>query len=72
MIEQLARTRQQCARIVPEQLGSERRKTFKPYDGVNSIFNLAYEVLSWKVQNALVKEDGAVPWLSAQHRNGKA
>ena len=31
------------------------RATFKAYDGVNNIFNLAYEILSWKVQHALIK-----------------
>jgi CRISPR-associated protein Cas1 len=33
----------------------ERRKTFKAYDGLNNIFNVAYRVLSWKVHLALVK-----------------
>jgi CRISPR/Cas system-associated endonuclease Cas1 len=32
-----------------------RRKTFKTYDDMNNIFNLAYEILSWKVQHALMK-----------------
>jgi CRISPR-associated protein Cas1 len=31
------------------------RKGFKAYDGLNNLFNLAYEVLSWKVHIALVK-----------------
>jgi len=31
------------------------RATFKAYDGVNHNFNLAYEILSWKVQHALIK-----------------
>jgi CRISPR-associated endonuclease Cas1 len=29
--------------------------TFKAYDGMNNIFNLAYEVLSWKVHQALIR-----------------
>jgi CRISPR-associated protein Cas1 len=33
----------------------ERRKTFKAYDGLNNIFNVAYRVLSWKVHLALIK-----------------
>jgi CRISPR-associated protein Cas1 len=33
----------------------ERRKTFKAYDGVNNVFNLTYEMLSWKVHHALIK-----------------
>jgi CRISPR-associated protein Cas1 len=41
--------------LIPEPLRPESRKTFKAYDGVNNIFNLAYEMLSWKVQHALIK-----------------
>ncbi len=33
----------------------EKRKTFKAYDGLNNIFNVAYRVLSWKVHLALIK-----------------
>lgn len=33
----------------------DRRRTFKAYDGANNIFNLAYEILSWKVQHVLIK-----------------
>ena len=32
-----------------------KRKKFKAYDGVNNIFNLAYEVLQWKVHRAIIK-----------------
>lgn len=31
------------------------RKTFKAYDGLNNLFNLAYELLRWKVHIALIK-----------------
>lgn len=31
----------------------ENRKRFKAFDGINNVFNLAYEVLSWKVYRAL-------------------
>jgi CRISPR-associated protein Cas1 len=41
--------------LLPEALRPDRRRTFKAYDGVNNIFNLAYEVLSWKVQQALIR-----------------
>jgi len=41
--------------LMPESLRPECRKTFKAYDGVNNIFNLAYEILSWKVHHALIK-----------------
>ncbi|MFC1488062.1 CRISPR-associated endonuclease Cas1 [Thermoproteota archaeon] len=33
----------------------ESRKNFKAYDGTNNIFNLAYEILSWKVHRAFIK-----------------
>ena len=41
--------------LLPEKLRPEGRKTFKAYDGVNNIFNLAYEILSWKVHRAVVR-----------------
>jgi CRISPR-associated protein Cas1 len=41
--------------LFPYPLRPDSRKTFKAYDGVNNVFNLGYEVLSWKVQYALIK-----------------
>ena len=41
--------------LLPEKLRPQKRKKFKAYDGVNNLFNLTYEVLSWKVHRALVK-----------------
>jgi CRISPR-associated protein Cas1 len=41
--------------LIPEKVRPEKRKKFKAYDGLNNIFNLAYEMLSWKVHRALVK-----------------
>lgn len=32
----------------------EKRRGFKAYDGLNSIFNYCYEMLSWKVHRALI------------------
>jgi CRISPR-associated protein Cas1 len=40
--------------LFPESVRPEGRKTFKAYDGVNNLFNLGYELLSWKVHKALV------------------
>ena len=40
---------------MPEPIRPEKRKGFKAYDGTNNIFNLAYEILSWKVHRALIK-----------------
>ena|GEM_PF-268110 len=51
-----------CSRIYFKQIFSlfsenvrpENRKTFKAYDAINNLFNLGYELLSWKVHKALV------------------
>jgi CRISPR-associated protein Cas1 len=42
---------------VPEEtpLRPDSRQTFKAYDGVDNAFNLAYEMLFWKVHHALIK-----------------
>jgi len=40
--------------LFPEPVRPEGRRTFKAYDGVNNLFNLGYELLSWKVHKALV------------------
>jgi CRISPR-associated endonuclease Cas1 len=37
-----------------EEIRPERRTTFKAYDGLNNLFNLGYELLSWKVHKALI------------------
>ena len=50
----------QILRLLPERLRPEGRKTFKAYDGVNNIFNLAYEFLSWKVHRAVVRAKNMV------------
>ena len=41
--------------LLPEKLRPEKRSKFKAYDGINNIFNLAYEVLSWKIHRAIIK-----------------
>jgi CRISPR-associated protein Cas1 len=45
----------QIFELLPEPIRPESRKNFKAYDGTNNIFNLAYEMLSWKVHRALIK-----------------
>lgn len=35
-------------------LDLKAEKTFKAYDGVNNLFNLAYALLAWKVHRALI------------------
>jgi CRISPR-associated protein Cas1 len=44
----------QILQLIPERIRPEGRKTFKAYDGVNNLFNLAYELLAWKVHRALI------------------
>jgi CRISPR-associated protein Cas1 len=45
----------QVFQLFNESFRSEKRKTYKAYDGLNNVFNLAYSVLTWKVQIALLK-----------------
>jgi len=40
--------------LFSENIRPEHRRTFKAYDGLNNLFNLGYEFLSWKVHKALV------------------
>jgi len=42
------------------------RKTFKAYDGMNNIFNLAYTILKWKVYEA-VRKAKLEPYLGFLH-----
>jgi len=44
----------QIFQLLPEELRPERRKKFKAYDGTNNIFNLAYEILKWKIYRAII------------------
>jgi len=44
----------QIFELIPEKIRPESRKTFKAYDGTNNLFNLAYELLAWKVHRALI------------------
>ncbi len=44
----------QIFELFPETIGSSSRETFLAYDGMNNTFNLAYEVLKWKVHTAIV------------------
>lgn len=45
----------QIFQLIPEGFRPEKRRGFKAYDGANNIFNLAYEILSWKVHQALIR-----------------
>jgi len=61
---------EQILGLIPESVRPDRRRTFKAYDGVNNIFNLAYEILSWKVQHALIKAK-LEPYLGFLHSIAK-
>jgi len=52
--------------LLPEKLRPLRRRKFKAYNGVNNLFNLAYEVLSWKVHRAVIKAN-LEPYLGFLH-----
>lgn len=45
----------QILQLFSESFRPERRKGYKAYDGLNNVLNLAYTVLTWKVQMALMK-----------------
>jgi CRISPR-associated protein Cas1 len=45
---------QQVFSLFPESFRPENRRTFKAYDGLNNLFNLGYELLSWKVHKAVI------------------
>jgi CRISPR-associated protein Cas1 len=44
----------QIFQLFPKSIRPEVRRSFKAYDGTNNLFNLAYEMLSWKVHRALI------------------
>jgi CRISPR-associated protein Cas1 len=44
----------QIFQLIPEEIRPEGRRTFKAYDGLNNLFNLGYELLSWKVHKAII------------------
>jgi CRISPR-associated protein Cas1 len=57
--------------LFPEKIRPESREGFMAYDGMNNLFNLAYEILAWKVHKALVKAK-LEPYLGFLHSNQMA
>jgi CRISPR-associated protein Cas1 len=57
---------EQIFSLIPEKLRPAERKTFQAYDGINNIFNLAYEALSWRVHIALINAE-LEPYLGFLH-----
>jgi CRISP-associated protein Cas1 len=45
----------QILKLFKESLRPPTRRTYLAYDGLNNLFNLAYEMLSWKVHRALIR-----------------
>ncbi|MBX5328483.1 MAG: CRISPR-associated endonuclease Cas1 [Candidatus Bathyarchaeota archaeon] len=52
--------------LLPKKIKPKSRQTYNAYDGVNNLFNLAYEVLSWKVYQAVIKAK-LEPYLGFMH-----
>jgi len=57
--------------LFPENLRPVKREGFMAYDGMNNIFNLAYEILAWKVHKALIRAK-LEPYLGFLHSNQMA
>jgi CRISPR-associated protein Cas1 len=57
--------------LFPEKLRPEKREGFLAYDGMNNLFNLAYEILAWKIHKALVRAK-LEPYLGFLHSNQMA
>jgi CRISPR-associated protein Cas1 len=59
---------QQIFDLFPEKIRPKSREGFMAYDGANNIFNLAYEILAWKIHRALIKAK-LEPYLGFLHSN---
>jgi CRISPR-associated protein Cas1 len=57
--------------LFPEKLRPDKREGFMAYDGMNNLFNLAYEILSWKIHKSLVRAK-LEPYLGFLHSNQMA
>jgi CRISPR-associated protein Cas1 len=45
----------QIFKLLPQAILIQKRHTYKAYDGINNTFNLAYTILKWKTQKAVIK-----------------
>lgn len=57
---------QQLFSLLPKKIKPKTRQTYNAYDGVNNLFNLAYELLSWKVYQAVTRAK-LEPYLGFMH-----
>jgi CRISPR-associated protein Cas1 len=56
----------QIMQLFPAPFRPEHRRTFKAYDGLNNLLNLAYRILSWKVHMSLIRSK-LEPYLGFLH-----
>ncbi len=54
--------------LFPEKLRPEFREGFMGYDDTNNFFNLAYEILAWKIHKALIRAK-LEPYLGSVYGN---
>jgi CRISPR-associated endonuclease Cas1 len=59
---------EQIFSLLPKKIRLDNRKGFMAYDGMNNIFNLAYELLAWKIHVALIRAK-LEPYLDFLHSN---
>jgi CRISPR-associated protein Cas1 len=57
--------------LFPEKLRPEFRQGFITYNGMNNLFNLAYEILAWRIHKVLVRAK-LEPYLGFLHSNQMA
>jgi len=57
----------QVFRLFPEEIRPHYRSSYRAYDGVNNIFNLAYKILFWKCYKALLQAH-LEPYLGYLHK----
>jgi CRISPR-associated endonuclease Cas1 len=57
--------------LIPEKIRPDGRQGFMAYDGTNNLFNLAYEILAWKVHRALIKAH-LEPYLGFLHTSAQS
>lgn len=57
----------QVFKLFPEEIRPDYRSSYRAYDGVNNIFNLAYRILFWKCYRGLVQAH-LEPYLGFLHK----
>jgi len=57
----------QVFKLFPKEIRPDYRSSYRAYDGVNNIFNLAYRILFWKCYRALIQAH-LEPYLGYLHK----